>query len=268
MLVDKDIKNRFGEIFVTPFNPDKLGCISYDVSINKILNSPNPDHYSLQPGDSIMIETEEEFKVPVDLYISVGEKNSLMRTGIQVSGPRYFPGHHSRGYLRVTNLSPNEFELNKGMEIAQFFFDPLDSVPEQPYQNKKTDSFSDETQYKGFGTYDSVYKKSISQIEKATDGLKDLETKMYANMLTLMGIFVAIFSIVTVDFNAMQSGFSIKNLVILNVSLGAVLLLFLTLIMLIINSPKNGKNSTRNYLIVFMVLIILLLLGLAWVVLA
>lgn len=108
MLVDKDIRNRKDEIFQNGFNEENLGCISYDIRIGKILRKEHETDLILNPGEFVMVQSEEEFCVPKDLAVIVGEKNSLMRTGLIVNGPTYFPGHHTKAYLRVLNASNNK----------------------------------------------------------------------------------------------------------------------------------------------------------------
>ena len=247
MLVDKQIKQRAPEIFPSGYEEENIGCISYDLTIGKILAKHHEDRLELQPGDFVMIESREEFTVPRDLALTVGEKNSLMRTGLIVDGPVYFPGHHSRAYLRVLNASGTPIVLDTGMKIAQLFFHKLDELPEQDYQSRPVSSFADETTYRGYGKYDSAYMEKIGKLEEATEGLRNQEGKMYANILTLMGIFVSIFSILTIDFTVISQNISIYNLVLVNCSLGLLLLLFMALVKLVVGRVGSRREQSKKY---------------------
>lgn len=242
MLVDKDVKNRQNEIFINGFHDDQLGCISYDIKIGKILKDGSESSLLLAPGDFVMVQSEEEFSVPKDLAVLIGEKNSLMRTGLIINGPTYFPGHHTKAYLRVINASDKQIEISKGQKIAQMFFVELSQVPERPYQTDQKSSFSDETEYMGFGRYSSDYQNKIRDIESATDKLKNQEGKMYSNILGLMAIFVSIFSLLTIDFTAISQNMNIQNLVIINCSLALILIVFIALIYLITNLDWTKKQ--------------------------
>lgn len=262
MLVDKEIRERKDEIFNSGFEEENLGCISYDIRIGKILREGSETKLVLNPGDYVMVQSEEEFTVPKDLAVTIGEKNGLMRTGLIVNGPTYFPGHHTKAYLRVFNASYKKITIEKGTKIAQMFFNQLDTIPEHPYQTENSNSFSDEVEYRGFGRYESAYQSKISEIESATKNLKSQEGKIYANILTLMGIFVSIFSLLTIDFSAISQNVSIQNLVVINVALGVVLVLFMSLIFLIINSEwtnKQKRNLTIGLMVTSLILFILLL---------
>ncbi len=173
MLVDKEIRNRKDEIFQNGFNEENLGCISYDIRVGKILRKEHETELTLNPGELVMVQSEEEFWVPKDLAIKVGEKNSLMRTGLIVNGPTYFPGHHTKAYLRVLNASNNKITIRKGDKIAQLFFEELSQVPDQLYQSNPSSSFSDETEYREYGRYDEAYKTRITGMETAAESLKN-----------------------------------------------------------------------------------------------
>lgn len=261
MLVDKDIKGRAREIFISGFNEEHLGCISYDIQIGKILKDDNEEELVLAPGDYVMIESEEEFIVPKDLAVIIGEKNSLIRTGLVVNGPTFFPGHHTKAYLRVINASSNQIRIKKGMKIAQMFFFELSQVPENPYQSRDKDSFANETTYREYGKYRDSYNSQITKLEEATERLAKQEGKLYSNILTMMGIFVSVFALLTVDFTAISLNANIRDLALISCSLGLILVLFMGLIFLIINSSKQKiQNDKGLYVLMFVAGIFLTIL--------
>ena len=64
-------------------------------------------------------------------------------------------------FLRVFNMSDKDIKLEKGLKIAQIFFEFLQEVPEITYNKNKKASFNDENKYLGYGKYDSKYKNLI-----------------------------------------------------------------------------------------------------------
>ena len=166
LCVDKDIK-KMADSVISPFDLSNVGCISYDLSIDGFVGEGGNlvyDEYVLRPNEMVMVKTKETLRVPGDLAGIIGEKNSRMRQGLFVSGPRYFPGHKTAVYLRVVNLSPVVIKLNSGEKIAQIFFEKLTGVPETPYNKDSTASFNDESQYAGFGRYKSLYEGEMEKI--------------------------------------------------------------------------------------------------------
>ena len=155
MLVDKQIKER-GETLIVPFEENHVTSISYDLDFDGYINKEgnlSKERMILRPGESVMIKTIQSPQMPADLVGIIGERNSRIRQGLAVAGPHYFPGHTTAIYLRVTNLSPIDIELQHGDGIAQIFFDKLSEEPEVSYADQKGASFNNETEYLGCGKY-------------------------------------------------------------------------------------------------------------------
>ena len=122
ILVDKDIKARASEIFEKGYDENNVKPVSYDVHIKGIIEDDGTvESYRLRPNEVVFIESEEMIKMPLDLMGRIGEKNSRMRQGLHVAGPHYFPGHKTRLFLRVQNISSAEIRIKKGDSIAQIF---------------------------------------------------------------------------------------------------------------------------------------------------
>ena len=81
--------------------------------------------------------------------------------------------------------------------------------------------------------------KNFSSLKDEIESLKD---KIYSNILTLMGIFVAIFTLISVNINAFATKDITANLIAkINLCLVSVLTVVLGLILLILNKgKKNG----------------------------
>ena len=255
---DKEIAKK-GQEIIEGFDKDNINPVSYDLTVGAIVGSDGEvSSYELKPDEMIFIRTAEKIHMPNDLMGRIGEKNSRMRQGLWVSGPHYFPGHTTYMFLRVKNISQNIITLAKGQKIAQIYFEELDGTPEKTYDKQENASFNDETSYRGFGNYESDYDKEIKQVQKEKDSLEKLQGRLYANILTLMGILVSIFSLIMVNFSQLSGGIvSKKMLLTINFSLGFVIAVFMGLIFLFINKNEIRKKS----LILWIVLVIVLLIA-------
>lgn len=260
--VDKDIK-KFGNSVINNYNEDNVSSMSYDIAIDNIILGKNElaSSYRLRPGEMVMIQTREEINVPENMTISVGEKNSKLRAGLFVSGPRYFPGHKTRVFLRVKNISSNIIDIESGDNIAQLFFEDLSGVPDKPYNKQEGASFNDEDVYRGFGNYKDEFDSRIEKIQEEDDKLRDHENHIYANILTLMGIFVSIFSLIMVNFSNI-SRLSKASLLRLNFSLGFVIAVFMGLIFLFINAGSISKGKSKWCIIAYGILLAIMIIAL------
>lgn len=210
------------------------------------------DSYELAPNSFIIIKTNEQLNIPTNLVGRVGEKNSVMRLGLKVDAPLYHPGHRTFGFLRVQNLTGNAIQLNKGFKIAQIFFEELKDVPNKPYNKPPAASFNEEDDYKGYGNYSSLYNSLIKGMEKSKSELDNMKSTIYANVLTLMGIMVAIFSLVSVNFsNAITNSISLKQLALVNITLTLCIVVLLGSVVFIVNhSRKNWFTLVYSLIIV------------------
>lgn len=153
MLVDKQIKER-GTTLIFPFEESHITSISYDLDLDGYINKDgglSKERVILRSGESVMIKTIQSLQMPNDLVGIIGERNSRIRQGLNVVGPHYFPGHTTAIYLRVTNVSPLDIELQHVDGIAQIFFEELSEEPEVSYANQEGASFNNETDYLGCG---------------------------------------------------------------------------------------------------------------------
>lgn len=262
ILVDKNIK-QIAQSIIDCYDEKNVTAVSYDLALDFIISEDgNCDTYELEPQETIFIKTIEKITMPDNLMGRIGEKNSLMRLGLSVTGPHYYPGHETYMYLRVQNISPNQITISKGDKIAQLFFEQLSDVPEIPYDRQENASFNQENKYRGVAGYKSEYDRKIRKLEKTSEILDEKENNIYVNIMTIMGIFVSIFSLIMVNFSNINDNFnemSAKILITINVSLGVVIALFMGLILIFLNKAKN-KKFLLAYIIIMLVLLILLFL--------
>lgn len=164
ILVDKDIKKLGSTLIVDFYSEDNIGAVSYDLTADIYFKSSEKDsnkQYVLKPNEFIIVKTKEKLKMPNDLLGIIAEKNSLIRLGLMVSGPRYQPGHETYIYLRVLNISDKNIVLKENLNIAHIFFETLADIPNKTYNQQNRASFNDEVNYKGFGKYDKEYKEMM-----------------------------------------------------------------------------------------------------------
>ena len=252
ILVDKSIKERSGEIFCEGYAEKYVNAISYDLHIKGVIcDDALKDSYTLHPGEFIFVQTREMIHMPKDLIGRIGEKNSRIRQGLSVAGPHYYPGHKTYIYLRIQNITCANITIRENDSIAQIIFEQLESVPEKAYDEQEDASFNDEYQYRG-----------LAELKKANESLEEKENHIYANILTFMGIFVSIFSLIMVNFSKITKGTLTKGFIVpMNLSLGVVIALFMGLILIFLNKAKS-KGFLIAYIVILIILIIMLLVAL------
>ena len=73
----------------------------------------------------------------------------------------------------------------------------------------------------------------MNQIKDANKNLDDKINRVYANILTIMGLFVSVFSLIMVNFTNITNDHMGKEFLIpMNISLGIVISLFMGLILI------------------------------------
>ncbi|MGL6100717.1 MAG: dCTP deaminase domain-containing protein [Fusobacteriaceae bacterium] len=177
------------EIIVDGFHESLLGPISHDLTIEKILISTKEQagSYELQPQKTIYIECGQTIKLPNDLIGFVHGKNSRIRQGLEVTSPIYQPGHHTKIFLRITNVSSDVIYLKAGDKIAQISFSELNGDKNKKYEGV----FENEFSYIGLGKYDDEYVSR--KIEDKIEKIEDIERKIYSGVATIVTVLIALF---------------------------------------------------------------------------
>lgn len=259
VLVDKEIKRRANEIFADGYDESNVTAISYDLHIQGIIDNESlVDVYVLRPGEVVFIKTKEKISMPDDLMGRIGEKNSRMRQGLIVAGPHYYPGHNTYLFLRVQNVTSGTIKIKKGDKIAQIFLEQLLECPEKDYSQQPNASFNEEDNYRGLAKYKDEYEERIERIDNVDKKLEEKINNIYANVLTIMGLFVSVFSLVMVNFNNISDNNMTKEFIVpMNISLGIVITLFIGLLLIFIN-----KAQSKGFLVGYIFLMIVLMIGL------
>lgn len=146
---------------------ENVGPVSYDLTTQNFFTDKTSyirklTSYTLNPGDSVFVASAEAVSLPNDLAYSVRIKNSRLRLGPHLDAPLYFPGHETRVYFRVTNVSGDVIVLDTKKGIAQLVFERLDQPTDAPYGG----AFSDEGAFRGLGDYESRYEHDLKKVEE------------------------------------------------------------------------------------------------------
>ena len=104
----------------------------------------NPAHYEdkefgivcLHAGQSMLAETVEWLRMPLDVSGQIIGKSSMARCFITLNTTVIEPGWHGRPTLEITNMGSTTVALRSGMGIAQIQFHLLSSRCEVGYAEK------------------------------------------------------------------------------------------------------------------------------------
>lgn len=261
ILVDEDILKYVNskKLIIENFDKDNLGGVSYDLTLDKIVGlgddeSNQVTEYEINPGEAVFIKTKEKLHIPNEVLGRIAQRNSIMRMGLYVDGPHYQPGHKTYAFLRVQNISSNCITIKRNDKIAQIFFEKLNSKPNHLY-GEIDDAFVDETDFKGLSSYKTEYKKHIKKIEKVKENIEEKETQIYANVLTLMGIVAAIFSLITINFDAFTKVVvDLKFILLMNLSLVFSMSVFFGLLY-IISRKQKGRSFGIIYILILLLIV-------------
>lgn len=221
VLVDHEIKKLEESTgFLESYDERCVTNIGYDLRSKYFVIGKEQKKFAyLQPGESAFVAAVDVITIPKNLLCRVALKNSRMRQGFTIDSPVYQPGHKTRIFFRITNISGNELRLSEGEKYAMLIFEQLTSEPDHPYDGV----FSDEMNYSGLGKYQDIYNKQIRELEKKTEDLKEAEHSIYANVLVILTIFVALFSFLTTNLSIFSAKLSLQRFLLYNaVLLGCV----------------------------------------------
>lgn len=275
LLRDCDIK-RIGSSLIENYREECVEAISYRITIKSIIadtdgtsgtgNNSEKDEYVLHPLDTVYVKSNERIKLPDYMTARIVERNSMMRKGLFVSGPHYQPGHHTYLFLRVKNLSSKDYLLKSGTDpkdaIAQIEFEMLNGHVDEPYGDHD-DVYQNEDHFLGevnVGITETIndLAQNTETIKKDTEKFQNAHEKLYSEILTLMGVFVAIFSLIIANITSIGDlvNKSIWNILIINASLG----LTLTGLMGLITAILDRADKKRIIIICIIAVFFLLLL--------
>lgn len=218
VLVDHEITKlaRENEL-IGGYDESCVTNIGYDLRTEYFaVDQKEANSTSLMPGESVFVASKESITLPKNLLGRVFLKNSRIRQGLSLEAPVYQPGHFTKVFFRLRNVSNSEIILHAGEKYAMIVFEQLDAEPDKPYDGP----FQSEIDFRGLADYKNLYEEQIKEIEKKKEDLKDMERGIYANVLVILTVFVALFSFLTTNIglfskNATEVEFLIYNFVTL-----------------------------------------------------
>lgn len=219
--------------------PEGYGKFSYDLRVDKIIfvdeeDKAEKEEAILSPGTTVFVATKECLKMPNDLIGIVTQKNSIIRRGLTVDAPVYHPGHHTRLFLRVTNISQNDIKIVEDFQIASIMFAQLTEEVEE-YKGH----FVNEFDFRDVGKYSNPIPQIIKVNEKVKN-IEKIEKTIYERVILILSIFVGIFSLINLNAEFLKND-SIDAMLIFNlISIGGIGV-FVSFIGLIIDSKNKSK---------------------------
>ena len=237
VLVDREIRARTNqENLIDSYDERCLTNIGYDLRAKQFtVGAELKDTVTLGPGESTFVEPVESVNMPKDLMAQVVLKNSRIRQGLSLEAPFYQPGHQTRVYFRLTNVSNDSIALYADEQYATVVFHKLSQEPEIPYEG----TFQKEFNFRGMGKYKGEYEKQMRVFEDKKDDIKELESSIYSNVLTILSIFVALFTFLTINVTLTANSATIKQYFIFN----ALVLGCISFLVALLNTVVKGNNS-------------------------
>lgn len=250
VLVDKEIAamcQAEGGL-IDSFDETCLMNIGYDVRAKYFVlgraEREQKTSVSLAPGESAFVASVERVNLPDDLLCRVALKNSRIRQGFTLDAPVYQPGHHTRVFFRVTNVSDDELTLNAGDKLAALLFERLSARPEHPYEG----AFRDEFDFSGLAGYQDIYRRQIREIEKKSEDLRSVEHSIYANVLVIITVFVALFSFLTTNISLISSSAGASQFLLYNFLLLGCISFLVALIDGVVNRKREFPGMLLPWL--------------------
>ena len=244
MLVDSEIKSRIQQDkLLENCETSNIFNIGYDLVCESFSNQPGSRSlsYSLLPGECVFVKSKETLNMPTDLCARINLRNSRIRQGLSLDAPVYQPGHETRVFFRLRNVSSKEILLNSGDKVASIFFEKLDTIPDSPYSG----TFQNEFDYQGMGDYATQYNQQIVEVEKKITDLKEIERSLYGNVITLMTIFIGIFSLVNLNITGLTAAsWTARELLRYNLCVVGGISTLAGLIRVLV--PDLGRNAMGN----------------------
>lgn len=263
VLVDREITALAQENgLIEPFHSEDVTNIGYDLSAEYFITDKTDrekkKYVFLNPGESAFVATIENIDLHTNknLLGRISLKNSRIRQGLRLDAPIYQPGHHTKVFFRLTNVSGNGIRLSANDKYAMISFEKLTSEPDTPYAG----AFSDEFDFTGMGEYQNIYSEQIQEIERKTEDLKSMERTIYANVLVIITVFVALFSFITTNFSLISASASIKQFLVYNFVLLGCISFLVALLNGLACIAKSGKHIWVASIISFLVAIVIFIL--------
>lgn len=233
--------------------------IGYDLRANAFYRGgKREDCCDLAPGESVFVESREIVQFDAVTVGRVFLKNSRIRMGFTLDAPVYQPGHKTRIYFRVTNVSSDSLHVSAGDKYAMLLFEQLHDAPAASYSG----AFQDEFDFKGLGDYKSMYLSQIQSLQGKVKDIRDMEKGIYGNVVTILTIFVTIFTILNVNIELARAAATVSAFLNFNLAvLGGISFLSLFLSELVGREKRWSRALWLIPIVCFAAILILNLLS-------
>lgn len=216
--------------------PDNFGNISCDLLIREVLvEGKHLTEYQLKPAETVFVSSVEVVKIPADMFAQVVIRNSAIRLGLDIAAPIYQPGHKTRIFFRATNVSSSTITLKQDDSVCSLMLYRFAAPSTKPYSGV----YSDEMDFRGIGDFHSVKIPAVGDVERKLKDLEKLEHRLYGNVMLMLTVFVAIFSLVNLNTSTLRSGFALSEILSFNFIFLGVISTLVLLIAEIIGGLKN-----------------------------
>ncbi len=216
-----------------------IGQVTYDLRTDGFyIDEDKRVEVELSPGDSAFVSCVECVQLPSDLTANILLRNSRIRQGLSLDAPVYFPGHATRLFYRITNVSGNVIALDRSKGIAQVAFQRVDGTVASPYVG----AFSDELDFSGLADYSDVYAGELKKVEEKKEEVEHIESRIYGNILALFAIFAAIFTLVNVNAIGLSAAITTVRFVALDLLIIGGFLVFASAIKVLLVKDEVKKS--------------------------
>ena len=168
----------------------------HELLLNAVVNQTNgvsvssqPQHWSIEPSDTLVVMTEEVVNIPLELLATYGPLNHLAQQGLLlVNASIIEPGYNGPLSCYFVNFSSKAIHLAPGDAIAKICFHKLTKPPKNPkplvLSRKKYASTLSEAAFS--------YPKSFLNIGGLEKRVADATTKAVNKSILFGGIFIAV----------------------------------------------------------------------------
>jgi len=215
--------------------------VGYDLCTQQFLYKENMTSAvcELDPGEAIFVESLETVHFAKNVIGRVYLKNGRIRQGLALDAPVYQPGHKTKIFFRLMNVSENRITLSEKQAYAMLVFEQLEDIPDEPYHG----TFADEFNFRDLGAYSSAYRAQLQSLDGKLDDIKELEQRMYGNVTTLLTVFIGIFTLLNININLAKDAANAANFVLFN----AGTLCAISFLMALINEMLQKKDKNKAH---------------------
>lgn len=234
-LKDEELKNGI----IDGAQENGFGSIAYDLVIKDVLpTTGHCEEYAIKPGETIFASTAEVITVPENMFAQVVTRNSAIRMGLTVIAPLYQPGHKTRIFFRVSNASEKTVTISRGDSVCSLMIYRLSEPSAKPYGGV----YADEFDYRGVGNAHAVKIPTAGVVEEKLKALEKMESRLYGNVMMMLTVFVAIFSLVNLNMSTLRDNYNLVDVLTFNAMFLGVISTLVLLVAEILGELQGRKR--------------------------